>query len=150
MNCKTLLYRISTAGLQAAHASLLQRKKDIIVCFKGNKRENFGGEKILRIVWCKIPQIVISLVWQMETWLMFGRNRKSLQVSPRICSTYRAWSCYWEENINKLGWKKNTLLLSGSNMYHLGEGAPTCFCLKASINFDTPQKVMGKVRWGPL
>lgn len=46
--------------------------------------------------------MVISLVWQAETWLMLGRVLRSLQVSPRSCRTYRAWSCYWG------GTKKNS------------------------------------------
>lgn len=44
---------------------------------------------------CCIPHIVISFIGQVETWLIFVRILRSLQVSPRSCRTYRAWSCYW-------------------------------------------------------
>lgn len=47
----------------------------------------------------RVPHMVISLLWQAETWLMFGRILRSLQVSPRSCRTYRLWSCYWEKKM---------------------------------------------------
>lgn len=111
--------------------------------------------KNLGKVCSSVPHIVISWFWQTETWLMFGRILRSLHVSPRICRTYRAWSFYWEKNKN--AWINWQACINSSFFFFFliliilfhHAGAPTCFCLKASTNFDTPQKVMGKVMWGP-
>lgn len=64
---------------------------------KGRLHKN--RECVYRNTCSRVPHIVISLLWQAETWLMFGRILRSLQVSPRSCRTYRAWSCYWEKKI---------------------------------------------------
>lgn len=82
--------RKSTAGLPAAHASHLPRRKNKSATgasphesgARSNTERRFdGGRRTDR------PQMVISLLWQVEMRLMLGNMRNSFQVSRRSCRT---------------------------------------------------------------
>lgn len=85
-------YRISTADPPGAHANLLS-------WLKKNHRYNWiavytvgsVGRYCNTVCMCEdklfSPQMVISLLWHVDTWFMFGKRRRSFHVSPRSCST---------------------------------------------------------------
>lgn len=79
--------------------------RDLILfsCLTKTRRFHKTRESVFSSTCSCVPHMVISLFWQAETWLMFGRILRNLHVSPRSCRTKRPWSCCWEQE-HRSGW----------------------------------------------